>query len=243
MARLFPFPVFIRLQPPAPPRPVISCPSPAAATTSEIRQFLSVIRHGKPQTESGKPSVKPHPVLPQRPVFLVPAQPFSQPKNTESIPGFLPGREERPQTHNQLFIRNDIPKKNNDSKSTTTDVPAEIPAENVPRTGTEKMTAHLEIRQADIITRITDTLVTRITHISRQTETLTTCRAAFPALGEIRFTVHHRAEGIHIQICCPPGGVAFLQSCLPQLQERLTQKIPQAVTLSLAGANSAVRRK
>lgn len=230
MARFFPFPVFVFLQPPAAARHVKSSPSPAAA--SEVRQFLAVLRHGKMQNESG---IR----LPQHPACSVPAQTFPQLRNT----GFMPGREEKPHVHNLPVNRNDTPEKNNDINSTVTDVPADISAEPVPHTVTEKMAAHLEIRQTGIITRITDTLAARITHISRQTETLTTCRATFPALGDISFTIRHRTEGIQIQICCPPGSAAFLQSCLPRLQEQLMQKIPQSFTLLLTGSDSAVRRK
>lgn len=230
MARSFPFPVFTCPQPPAAARHVKSSPLPAAA--SEVRLFLAILRHGKAQNE---PGIR----LPQHPVFSVPAQTFPQPGNT----GFRPGREEKPYAHNLPVNRNDAPEKNNDIKSTVTDVPAEISPDHVPHTVTEKMAAHLETRQTGIITRITDTLVTRITHISRQTETLTTCRATFPALGDISFTIRHRTEGIQIQICCPPGSAAFLQSCLPRLQEQLTQKIPQPFTLLLTGSDSAVRRK
>lgn len=237
MARFFPFPVFVCLKPPAAERHVISSPSPVAA--SEVRQFLAILRHGKTQNESGIRPVAPHTVLPQHPAFSVPAQTFPHCGNT----GFMPGREEKPHAHNLPVNRNDTPEKNNDIKSTVTDVPAEISPEHVPHTVTEKMAAHLETRQTSIITRITDTLVTRITHISRQTETLTTCRATFPALGDISFTIRHRTEGIQIQICCPPGSAAFLQSCLPRLQEQLMQKIPQPFTLLLTGSGSAVRRK
>lgn len=267
MPRFFSFPVFRCLQPPVTSRPRISGPLPAPATTSEIRQFFTVLRHGKPQAESAKPSQPPllmqseilpprlppvpHPALPQPAlpplaVFLPPAQPPLQQKNTPSEHGTIPGKkdkEQQPQTHKLISSREDIPEKENTGKKTVAEVPPEPPSDNIPRISTEKITAHLETRRADIITRISDTLAAHITSISRHTETLTACRAAFPALGEISFTIRHRPEGIQIQICCPPGGAAFLQSCLPQLQERLMQKIPQAITLSLTGSDSAMRRK
>ncbi|WP_413492900.1 hypothetical protein [Morganella psychrotolerans] len=254
-------------------KPAARIPGTVTATTAEVRLFLSVMRNGKTPLLSEK---LPQPTVPKKsPAFLLPTHVLSDIKqsgNTTSkaktVPdtagntgkkehesqnktarsGFskIPDKQELRLIQNitaQCIARRDTTEKTHHHRDNITDIPADtaFPAD------TTRVTTHLHIKQADVITRISETLVTRISHISRSTETLSTCNATFPALGEINFTIRSRPDGLHIHIQCPTGGQAFLQSCLPQLQERLAQKIPQPVTITLTGNTSgspaSVRRK
>lgn len=254
-------------------KPAARLPGTVTATTTEVRLFLSVMRDGKTPLLSEK---LPRPSEPKKsPAFLLPAHILSDIKqsgNTTSkaktvpdiagntgkkehesqyktgISGFskIPDKQELRVIQNIVahnITRRDTAEKTHHHRDNITDIPADtvFPAD------TTRVTTHLHIKQADVITRISETLVTRISHISRSTETLSTCNATFPALGEINFTIRSRADGLHIHIQCPTGGLAFLQSCLPQLQKQLAQKIPQPVTITLTGNTSgspaAIRRR
>lgn len=239
MARFF-------FSPPAPTavpvpllKPAVYTPAAAVATGAEIRRFLFVIQHGKLPSE---PDISPqHTVRPQKKA--------TSPQPKTEIPGFclLPaGEKGEPIPTQPVFRRTPA------DKDTGTDrkIPGEtevIPADTVPNSNTEKITTHLQLRRNELITGISDTLLSRISHIAGKTGSLSTCRATFPVLGEVSFSVRHSADGVHIQIRCPSAGQALLLSCLSQLQDRLTQKTPQPVTISLtghlSGSASAVRRK
>lgn len=249
-------------------KPAASHPGTVAATTAEVRLFLSVMRNGKTPLLSEK---LPRPSEPKKsPAFLLPAHVLSDIKqsgNTTSKAKTVPdiagntGKKEYESQYNTgkpgISGFSKIPDKqelrviknivaHNITRRDTANI-TDIPADTVFPADTTRVTTHLHIKQADVITRISETLVTRISHISRSTETLSTCNATFPALGEINFTIRSRADGLHIHIQCPTGGQAFLQSCLPQLQKQLAQKIPQPVTITLtgnaSGSPASVRRK
>lgn len=220
-------------------KPAVYTPAAAVATSAEIRRFLFVTQHGKfPPAFDISPQ---HSARPQKEAIS------PQPKT--EIPGFClfpAGDKGEPISTPPVFRGNAA------DKDTGTDrkIPGEtetIPADLVPYSHTEKITAHLQLRRNDLITAISDTLLSRISHIAGKTGSLSTCRATFPVLGEVGFTVRHSADGVHIQIRCPSAGQALLLSCLSQLQDRLTQKTPQPVTISLtghlSGSASAVRRK
>ncbi|QXO71909.1 hypothetical protein [Morganella morganii] len=220
-------------------KPAVYTPASAVATSAEIRRFLFVIQHGKlPPAFDMSPQ---HSARPQKEAI--------SPQSKTEIPGFClfpAGDKGEPMPTQPVFRRNAT------DKDTGTDhkIPGEtetIPADLVPNSHTEKITAHLQLRRSELITGISDTLISRISHIAGKTGSLSTCRATFPVLGEVSFTVRHSADGVHIQIRCPSAGQALLLSCLSQLQDRLTQKTPQPVTISLtghlSGSASAVRRK
>ncbi|HCM63550.1 MAG TPA: hypothetical protein DIT05_13550 [Morganella sp. (in: Bacteria)] len=231
-------------------KPAARIPGTVTATTAEIRLFLSVMQNGKKNIlsdikQSGNKTSQTK-TVPDTAGNTGKKEHESQYKT--GISGFskIPDKQELRVTQNiaaHYITRRDTAEKTNHHRDRITDVPADTAF----MTDTTRVTTHLHIKQADVITRISDTLVNRITHISRSTETLSTCNAIFPALGEINFTIRSRADGLHIHIQCPTGGQAFLQSCLPQLQERLAQKVPQPVTITLVGNTSvspaSIRRK
>lgn len=220
-------------------KPGVHPPAAAIATGAEIRRFLSVIQHGKSPSAS---DISPqHSVRPQKD-----ATP-PQPKTPVPQCRLLPAGEKGDSPPEQPIIRDSTAdNKTGGNRRIPGDTDA-VPADNIPYSSTEKITAHLQLRKGDLITGISDSLLSRIRHITGKTGTLSTCRATFPALGEVSFTVRRSADGVHIQIRCPSAGQALLQSCLPQLQERLSQKTPLPVTISLTGhttgSASAVRRK
>lgn len=220
-------------------KPGVYPPAAAIATGAEIRRFLSVIQHGKSPSASD--------ISPQPPVRPQKEATPPQPKTGGPQYRPLPAGEKGDAPPQQPLFRGstaDNETGGNRRIPGETDV---VPADNSPHSSTEKITVHLQLRKDELITGISDTLLSRISHIAGKTGSLSTCRATFPVLGEVSFTVRHSADGVHIQIRCPSAGQALLLSCLPQLQDRLTQKTPQPVTISLtghlSGSGSAVRRK
>lgn len=221
-------------------KPGVHPPAAATATGAEIQRFLSVIQHGK--SPSAPDISPPHPVRPQK--DAMPPRPETGVPQYRLLPAGEAGEKGDASPKQPVFRGCTADNKTDGNRRIPGETDA-VPADNIPHSSTEIITAHLQLRKGDLITGIGDTLLSRIRHITGKNGTLSTCRATFPALGEVSFTVSHSADGVHIQIRCPSAGQALLLSCLPRLQERLSQKTPLPVTISLTGhtTGSAVRRK